>query len=408
MTFLITEPSPRGREDLAAYRTRGGYAGLDRVRAEGGRWALEQVAAAGLRGRGGSGSGCPLAAKWRRMAASAASDRYVVANGAESQAVSQKDRYLLTHFPHRVLEGLLIAAEAVGARQAFLCVRGDSGAAVEAARRALAEAETAGLIGTVAVAVQPTVPTAVSGEETALLDALAGLEGYPQPQPPRPEEAGLRGCPTLVQNVESLAQVAALFRHGPERVRAAGTRTCPGTALFTVTGAVDRPGVYEVPYGTRLSDLLRMAGAPPVDEILAVLPGGLGSGPLRPDELDVPLTYEDLAALGTTMGTSAVVVFRRDGASLPEVVRENVGLMAQASCGQCQGCKEGHLALARALEAGDMAEARRRAEVLLYGRGNCALPTGTARFALRALQSFPETEWQALRTRPEAVPRTQR
>lgn len=395
MTHLITEPSPVGREDLDAYRARGGYAGLRRVRAEGGPWALEQVAAAGLRGRGGSGSGYPLAVKWRRMAGSVVTDRYVVANGAESQAVSQKDRYLLAHFPHRVLEGLLIAAEAVGARQAFLYVRGDSAAALEGARAAVAEAEAAGLLGAVAVAVQLSVPTAVSGEETALLDALAGLEGYPQPQPPRPEESGLRGCPTLVQNVESLALVAALFRHGPERIRAVGTRTCPGTALFTVTGGVARPGVYEVPYGTPLADLLRTAGAPPAAEILAVLPGGLGSGPLRPDELDVPLTYEDLAALGTTMGTSAVVVFRRADASLPEVVRENVGLMAQASCGQCRGCKEGHLALARALEAGDLAEARQRAELLLYGRGNCALPTGTARFALRALQEFPEAEWRS-------------
>jgi len=397
VTCLITEPAPAGREDLAAYQSRGGYAGLHRVRAAGGRWALEQVAAAGLRGRGGSGSGQPLALKWRRMAASAAADRYVVANGAESQAVSQKDRYLLTHFPHRVLEGLLIAAEAVGARETYLCVRGDSPGALEGARAAVAEAEAAGLLGGVTVTVQPSVPTAVSGEETALLDALAGLEGYPQPQPPRPEEAGLRGCPTLVQNVESLALVAALIRLGPDRIRAAGTRTCPGTALFTVTGAVARPGVYEIPYGTPLAHLLRMAGAPPAEEILAVLPGGLGSGPLRPDELDVPLTYEDLGALGTTMGTSAVVVFRREGTSMPEVVRENVGLMARASCGQCRGCKEGHQALARALEAGDLAEARQRAELLLYGRGNCDLPTGTARFALRALKAFSTSEWKAVR-----------
>jgi len=397
VTHLITEPCPEGREDLGAYRARGGYAGLERVRAEGGRWALEQVEAAGLRGRGGSGSGCPLWVKWRRMVRAVVTDRYVVANGAESQAVSQKDRYLLAHFPHRVLEGLLIAAEAVGARQAFLYVRGDSPAALDRARAAVAEAAEAGLLGTVTVTVQPSAPTAVSGEETALLDALAGLEGYPQPKPPRPEEAGLRGCPTLVQNVESLALVAALFRHGPDRIRAVGTRTCPGTALFTVTGGVSRPGVYEVPYGTLLRDLLRIAGAPPSDDILAVLPGGLGSGPLRPDELDVPLTYEDLVALGTTMGNSAVVVFRRAGGSLLELVRENVGLLAQASCGQCQGCKAGHLALVRALQCGDLQEARARAEVLLYGRGNCDLPTGTAQFVLRALQEFPGPEWQASR-----------
>lgn len=394
MTYLITEPSPQGRESLAAYQERGGYAGLMQVRSRGGAWALEQVAQAGLRGRGGTGEGCPLWVKWRRTAGAVVTERYVVANGAESMAVSQKDRFLLTHFPHRVLEGLLIAAAAVGASQAYIYVRGDSAQAVEGARAAVAEAEAAGLLEGVTVSVQPSAPTAVSGEETALLDALEGLEGFPQPKPPRPEEVGLRGCPTLVQNVESLAAAAALFRLGPDRVRSAGTRTCPGTALFTVTGGVKRPGVYEVPFGTPLADLLALAGAPPAEELLLVLPGGLGSGPLRPDELDVPLTYEDLAALGTMMGNSAVVVFRRADAGLLDAVQGNVSLLAEASCGQCRGCKDGHLALAEALQRGDLAGAREAARFLLYGRGNCALPTGTARFALRALQEFPETEWQ--------------
>lgn len=388
MTYLITEPAPQGREGLAAYQERGGYAGLVQVRSCGGAWALEHVTEAGLRGRGGSGDGRPLWTKWGRVARALVTDRYVVANGAESMAVSQKDRYLLTYFPHRVLEGLLIAAEAVGARQTYLYVRGDSAEAVAGARAAVAEAEAAGLLGGVTVTVQPSAPTAVSGEETALLDSLEGLEGFPQPKPPRPEEIGLRGCPTLVQNVESLALVAALFRLGPDRIRSAGTQTCPGTALFTVTGGVARPGVYEVEYGTSLADLLAQAGAPLREEILAVLPGGLGSGPLRPDELDLPLTYEDLAGAGTTMGTSAVVLFRKAEAGLLAVVQENVSLMGKASCGQCRGCKEGHFTLEEALQKRDLAEAHAAAELLLYGRGNCALPTGTARFALRALQEF--------------------
>lgn len=393
MTHLLIEPAQQGREDLAAYQARGGYRGLTAARERGSGWILEQVAQAGLRGRGGSGDGRPIGQKWGRVAAAAARERFVVANGAESQAVSQKDRHLLARFPHRVLEGLLLAAHALGAREAYFYVRGDSPEALSAVQEAVAEAGAAGLLAGVTVRVQPSAPTAVSGEETAILDALEGLEGYPQPKPPRPEEIGLRGRPTLVQNVESLAAVAALFRLGPDRIRAAGTRTCPGTALFTVTGAVDRPGVYEVAHGTPLAELLALAGAPPREEILAVLPGGLGSGPLRPDELDVPLTYEDLAALGTTMGNSAVIVFRRADAALPALVRENVALLARGSCGQCRGCKEGHEGLLRALQTGDLAEARRRAEVLLYGRGNCALPTGTARFALRALQAYPEGAW---------------
>lgn len=392
--YLLTEPSPVARETLVEYQARGGYSGLAAVRSQGGRWAIEQVDQARVRGRGGSGRGNPVAAKWRKVARAMGITKYVVANGAESSPVSQKDRYLLTYFPHRVLEGLLIACAAVGAAHAYLYVQGDAAEALAAVEAALEEARGAGLLGGVTVELQPSAATYISGEETAVIDALEGLEGLPQPKPPHPEESGLRGCPTILQNVETLAAVAAFFRLGADAFRSLGTPECPGSALFTVTGAVERPGVYELPYGTPLRKLLALAGAPSADEILAVLPGGLSSGPLRPDELDVPLTYEDLAAAGTTLGPAAVVVFARADASLPEVVAETVSLLAEASCGQCHGCKEGHRQLLQALRAGDLGQATDLATVLLYGRGNCAHPTGTARLALRALQSFPEAAWK--------------
>ncbi|MFZ5816964.1 MAG: NADH-ubiquinone oxidoreductase-F iron-sulfur binding region domain-containing protein [Bacillota bacterium] len=391
---LITEPSPTARERLAEYRARGGYAGLARARAEGGRWALEQVHLAGLRGRGGSGKGAPVAEKWRKVARAAGIAKYVIGNGAESSPVSRKDRYLLTYFPHRVLEGLLIACAAVGADQAYLFVRGDAEEALAAVEAALEEAREAGLLGAVAVELQPSAPSYISGEETAVIDSLEGLEGLPQPKPPYPEEIGLRGCPTVLNNVETLAAAAAILRLGVEGFRALGTPDCPGTALFTVTGAVGRPGVYEVPYGTRLDELLARAGAPAAEQLLAVLPGGLSSGPLRPDELHLPLTYEALAEAGTSIGPAAIVVFARAEASLSAVVRETVTFLTEASCGQCHGCKEGHRQLAGALQAGETGLARELATVLLYGRGNCGHPTGTARLALRALQAFPESDWQ--------------
>lgn len=394
MTHLLTEPGFEGRESLAQYIERGGYKGLATVRAEGGSWAIDQVEEAGLRGRGGSGKGGLVATKWRKVARYPQETKYVVANGAESSPVSQKDRYLLAHYPHRVLEGLLIAAEAVGAGHVYLYVRGDSEEALTALDEALLEAKEAGLFGKVEVEVQPAAPTYIAGEETAVIDALEGLEGLPQPKPPHPEEIGLRGQPTVLNNVESLAAVSTLFRVGVERFRSVGTPDCPGTALFTVSGAVERPGVYEVEYGTRLSALLEQAGAPAPGEILAVLPGGLSSGPLRPDELDVPLTYEDLAEAGSTIGPAAIVVFASNDATLPSMVSDTVTLLTEASCGQCHGCKEGHKQLGRALTAGDVAQARDLASVLLYGRGNCGHPTGTARFALRALQAFPEDAWK--------------
>lgn len=391
MIALITAPLASEREDLAHYRALGGYRGLQQAYERGPAWVLAQVSAAGLRGRGGSGQGRPTAARWERVAAAPHPTRYVIANGAESCPVSQKDRFLMARFPHRVLEGLLAAALATGAGTAYLYIRGDADAAVASMAEAVREAEAAGLCGPVQVRVQTAIPSYIAGEETAVIDALEGLEGLPQPRPPHPEEAGLRGCPTVVNNVETLAAAAAILRQGPAAFRAAGTPDCPGTALFTVSGDVAAPGVYEVPYGTPLAALLQMAGAPPADRLLAVLPGGPGSGPLRPDELDVPLTYEGLAACGSSLGAAAPVVLARErGTTLPAAVAATAAFLAEASCGQCRGCKEGCAALAGALAAGEAERARHLASLLLYGRGNCAHPTATARMALRALTAFPQ------------------
>ncbi|MCG0239693.1 MAG: SLBB domain-containing protein [Firmicutes bacterium] len=387
MIHLLIEPGDTGREDLGRYRSRGGYEGLTRARAEGPAWVLSQVRAAGVRGRGGTGAGRPVAEKWERVSRSPAPTRYVVANGAESLNLSRKDRLLMERYPHRVLEGLLVAMHAVGAEQGFLYVRGDAEAAVASLEEALAEARAAGLL-TGEVTLVRSFPTPVSGEETAVIDALEGQAGLPQPKPPYPERIGLRGFPTVVQNVESLAAVAAALRVGPERFRSLGTPDCPGTALFTVTGDVERPGVYEVAYGTPLRELLRQAGAPA--EPVAVFPGGPGTGPLRPDELDVPLTYEALAGIGSSLGAATVVVVGPP-ARLPEVVAEVARFFASASCGQCKGCQMGTRALAEALAGGrpeDLERARALAELMFHGRGNCLLPAGAARSVLRALAAF--------------------
>lgn len=371
------------------------YSGLAKALTHGPAWVLAEIDRAGLRGRGGSGRGGMVAPKWRKAARARNTVRYVIANGAESSPVSQKDRWLMARSPHRVLEGLLIAMVAIGASEGFIYIRGDAEEATAAMAQAVAEARAASLFGPgtalpVAVEIQPSLPGYISGEETAVIDALEGLEGLPQPKPPTPEESGLRGNPTSVNNVETLAAAASVLRDGVEAFRSVGTPDCPGTALFTVTGDVARPGVYEVAYGLPLAALLEMAGAPARDEILAVLPGGLSSGPLRPDELEVPLTYEDLAAIGSTLGPAAVVVFGRGGADFAAMVAETAAFLSEASCGQCQGCKEGHKRLVDAVAAGQAEEVRNAGQFLHYGRGNCAHPTGTARLVLRAVEAFPE------------------
>ncbi len=406
MAYLLMSPGMEERESLELYRSRGGYSGLQRALVQGPGWVLSELGMAGLRGRGGSGQGNLTADKWMRAARAQHRTRYVIANGAESSPVSQKDRFLMSRSPHRVLEGLLAAAITIGAETAYIYIRGDAEDPLASMTAALAEAQEAGIFGPgtpcpVNVLIQQAIPSYVAGEETAVIDALEGLEGRPQPKPPRPEEVGLHGCPTVVTNVETLAAAAAILCFGIERFLAVGTPACPGTALFTVSGDVAAPGVFEVPYGTPLRSLLEMADAPAPEELLAVLPG-LSSGPLHPGELDVPLTYEGLAAIGSSLGTAAFLVLRRNGTGFGVIAAEVASFLAEASCGQCRGCKEGHTQLAEVLGVGEKSRAKDLAELLLYGRGNCAHPTGTARFVLRALEVFP-TEFDGPHPQPKTV-----
>lgn len=394
MTHLITAPGTERSEGLSEYRACGGYSGLAAARARGVEWTLAELDQAGLRGRGGGGQGKPAAPKWRKVARAANDTRYVIANGAEGSPASRKDRHLMELFPHRVLDGLLTAAFVVGAETVYWYVRGDAAAALAAVETAVGEAQAAGLFGPgdcpATVVVKTSRPTYISGEETAVIDALEGQEGSPQSKPPYPEDAGLHGCPTVVSNVETLAAAAAVLRLGADAFAALGTPECPGTALFTVSGDVAAPGVYEVPYGTTLRALLDLAGAPASAELEAVLPGGLSAGPLRPDELDVPLTYEALAELGSSIGSASPIVFRKGSASLAEVAQETAIFLAEASCGQCHGCKDGTRSLAKAFAEGKTREAEAWAELLYNGRGNCGHPAGAARFALRALTAFAD------------------
>lgn len=417
---LLTDPGRETPEALAEYEARGGYAGLRRVMAEGPEWALDALARARVRGRGAFGH--LAAARWQRVARAGPPPRYVVGNGAEGSPASRKDRHLLALYPHRVLEGLLTAAWVLGAQEAYLYVRGDSPEALRGAALALDEGRRAGLFGPgglvpAEVHLQPSASGPVAGEETAVIDALEGLEGQPQLRPPDPEECGLRGRPTLVQNVETLAAVAALFREGPERYAATGAPEEPGTALFTVSGSVLRPGVYEFPLGTPLSDVLRAAGAEP-GGVQAVLPGGLWSPPLWPHEFDVPLTWEALARVGSALGNRAVVVLGREvplATQLAGVVR----VLAVGSCGQCQGCLNGTRALAAAVEAlvggagqatGEREPGYRRdeaaevvrhyAQLLTRRAGYCPYPEAVGRAVLRALPGLAPGAFPGARRGP--------
>jgi NADH:ubiquinone oxidoreductase subunit F (NADH-binding) len=346
---------------------------------------IELVTASGLRGRGGAGfsTGTKLAA-----VASARQRPVVVANGAEGEPVSFKDKLLLRRAPHLVLDGAALAAASLGARDVFVALDSTAGEELGAVGNALDERRDRGLRWHLAVV----PPGFVTGEETALVAALEGREAKPAFIPPRPFERGLRGAPTLVQNVETLAHVALVARHGAEWFRALGTDEEPGSALFSVSGAVARPGVYEAALGTPLHALLAQAGG--VRGVPgACLVGGFFGSWL---ELDVaqglPLLDAELGRVGAALGAGAIIVLPAAACGLDQAARV-VRYLADESAGQCGPCVHGLAALAGALEmlnvgrADDRAAARRWLGQI-RGRGACRHPDGTARFVESSLDVF--------------------
>ena len=354
--------------------------------------AVEQ---AGLTGRGGAGF--PAGRKMRAVADAGRRagpfhspvGTTVIANGAESEPTSAKDKLLLNQAPHLVLDGVALAAEAVGATRAFLCVHDDPGPLHEA----IVSRERAGLNRLPIQVV--TVPAGyVSGQETALISLLNGAGPRPTFVPPRPAERGVRRHPTLVQNVETLANIALIARHGPDWFRAAGPATAPGTALITVTGTVAQSGVYEVDLGTTIGALLDRAGGftePPQ----AVLAGGYFGGWLTlPAAANVALTDQALRAAGAAFGPGVLITLPASACPLAETARVTSYLASQ-SAGQCGPCLNGLPALAEALNllafgwAGhDGLDWIRQLLGLVSGRGACHLPDGTAGLADSALTTF--------------------
>ncbi|MET0492868.1 MAG: NADH-ubiquinone oxidoreductase-F iron-sulfur binding region domain-containing protein [Actinoplanes sp.] len=340
---------------------------------------------AGLTGRGGAGFPA-----WRKVEAVARAGRtpVVVANGSEGEPASGKDRALLAYQPHLVLDGLQLVARALGARTAHVCVGAPS---ADGMRAAIAARRGAGL-DPVAVTVTVAPDAFVAGEESAVVAAVSGRPALPGDKRVRVTESGVGGAPTLVQNVETLAQLALIARHGPAWFRAAGTADEPGTFLATVSGAVGAPGVVEAGYGVRLGDLIDAAGGS-VSALQAVLLGGYHGGwvPARPE---IAISRAGLAPYGASPGAGIVVALPIGMCGLTETARI-AGYLAGQSAGQCGPCINGLPRLAETLD--DLARWRARpglpAEVerlaaLVAGRGACRHPDGTVRLVRSAMRAF--------------------
>jgi NADH-quinone oxidoreductase subunit F len=338
-SLLLPPRSTDAPETLAEYRARGGFAGLERMRTAGGTgatWLRGEVAVAQLRGRGGAAF--PTARKWELAANAPAGDKFVVANGGEHEPGSDKDRVLVARHPHAVLEGLLLAGLATGATKGFLYLIEDMHGPRAAADQALRELRDAGLLAfPIDVHLGPT--TYVAGEETAALNAIEGKPAKPRKKPPFPGEAGLFGKPTTVNNVETLAHVAWIARSGGAAFAAIGTEQSKGTLLFTLPANVQRPGVYEAPFGITYRQLIDGIGGGLRDgrRVRAVLPA-MSCAFLLAEHLDVPIAYETLRALGSSPGCGGIRIVDDQ----TDVVAMTIGIaefFMKEQCGQCPPCR---------------------------------------------------------------------
>ena len=344
---------------------------------------------AGLRGRGGASF--PTAVKLRAVEA-AARRAVVVANGAEGEPPSGKDKVLLAYAPHLVLDGAVLAARAVNAREAIVAVTSHVRAHVE---EAIAERQAAAIDGRVELRAVVVPETFVAGEETALVRYLNGGPALPAFTPPRPYERGVRGLPTLVQNVETLAHLALIARRGAAWFRARGTRDEPGTALVTLSGSVRRPGVYEIALGDSLGSLLADAGGLTSDVAAFLVGGYFGTWIPRRLDGDVALSDTGLAELGAALGARAIVALPAAACGIRETARIARYLAAE-SAGQCGPCVHGLAAVAGDVEqlAGrgapvDRTRLERRLGVIA-GRGACSHPDGAVRLVASGLRVFAE------------------
>lgn len=354
---------------------------------------IEAVEMSGLRGRGGADF--PTARKLRAVAAAARRPSAVVVNGSETEPASAKDRLLISRLPHLVLDGAMLAAAAVGAREVVVKLSQGAVGSVDAIESALAV--RAGDPMGVRLVTGP--EGYVTGEESAVVHLLNGGAPLPTFVPPRPFERGYRGRPTLIQNPETLAQIALVARFGAAWYRELGTTADPGSALVTISGAVAQPGVYELAFGTSMNDLLAAAGGS-TQPLQALLVGGyFGTWVRSREALGLRLAREDLRSVGCTLGSGVLIALGERSCGLHESAHV-IDYLARQSSGQCGPCVFGLRAIADAVlaMADGTGSARERERVLRWasevrGRGACHHPDGAVRFVQSAIDVFgPEIE----------------
>ncbi|NLI82747.1 MAG: NADH-quinone oxidoreductase subunit L [Deltaproteobacteria bacterium] len=344
-------------ERLESYVARGGYTALaNALREMTPEEVCEEISKSGIRGRGGAGY--PSGLKWHMVRKAPGERKYVVANGDEGDPGAYMDRTLMESDPHRVLEGMAIAGYAVGAEQGYVYVRGEYPLAAKRLEKAIRQAERKGLLGNrilespfnFRIDIRMGAGAFVCGEETALMQSIMGRRGQPVPRPPYPAHKGLWGGPTLINNVETFGNIAAIIGRGAEWYASYGTEKSKGTKIFALAGKVVNTGLIEVPIGITLREIVYEIGGgiPGNKAFKAAQTGGPSGGCIPADYLDVPIDYESLARLGSIMGSGGLIVMD-ETSCMPDVAKFFMEFCMDESCGKCGPCRGGTVQMHRIL-----------------------------------------------------------
>jgi len=384
-------------ESIDDYLAVSGYQGLRKARSMDPTELIEEIENAGkLRGRGGAGFSTGF--KWRGAFSTPSDMKYVVCNADEGEPGTFKDRTILESDPHTVLEGILICAYAIGARDAFIYVRGEYEHCIELLRKAVRDAEVRDLCENTKIHVVSGAGSYVCGEETTLLTSLEGYRGEPRLKPPFPTVAGYLGKPTVINNVETFAAVPVIVEKGSEWFSSIGNEKFPGTKIFCLSGDIKNRGVYEVATDAKLRDIIDELGGGVRDghRIKAVQMGGGSCMFLRPEQLDVPIDFDSMRAAGASLGSGAILVLDETH-DMAELSCSIARFFAGESCGKCIPCREGTFRLAEILN--EFMENRGSADQLtliqnlkgvMAGACFCPLGQGAANAVASAMELFPE------------------
>lgn len=337
-----------GSEKITTYLDHGGYRATQLALTKSPEELIQMVKASGLRGRGGAGF--PAGVKWSFMPQDTDVLKIVAVNTDEGEPGTFKDREIVEQDPHQVIEGVIIAAYAVGASKATVYIRGEFFLGVKRWIKAIADAYEYGYLGgnilgsgfRLDMSVHRGAGAYICGEETAMLESLEGKRGKPRLKPPYPTQAGLFGLPTLVHNIETLACIPHIIERGPEWFASIGTSESKGPKIFSVSGHVNRPGNYELPLGIHLQEIIyeHAGGIRGGNKLKAVIPGGASTPMLRAEQIDIPMAFETLKSIGSELGTGAIIVMD-ETTCMVEATRRLSKFFAHESCGNCTPCRIG-------------------------------------------------------------------